>query len=108
MTVLCTVIQSRGYSLVANSKCACGSPLLQKIGAMYCRFGVNRTEIEKGQGLAHREGRTRSLQIRVVMRPCTHHKSLTLYPIELGGHLQMNRIRATRPCKHTHTAALKT
>jgi hypothetical protein len=62
-----------------------------------CRFGVNGTEIEKGQGLAHREGRTRSLQIRVVMRPCTHRKSLTLYPIELGGHFQMNRIRATRP-----------
>ena len=51
-------------------------------------------QIEKSQGLAHREGRTRSLQIRVVMRPCTHHKSLTLYPIELGGHLEINRIRA--------------
>jgi hypothetical protein len=35
--------------------------------------------------LAHREGRTRSLQIVVVVRPCTRHKSLTLYPIELGG-----------------------
>jgi hypothetical protein len=55
---------------------------------------------EKNQGLAHREGRTRSLQIRVVMRPCTRRKSLTLYPIELGGQLEMDRIRASRPCEH--------
>jgi hypothetical protein len=35
--------------------------------------------------VAHREGRTRSLQIT---RECNQHppKSLTLYPIELGGH----------------------
>ena len=69
---------------------------------------VDGTEIEKGQELAHREGRTRSLQIQVVMRPCTHHKSLTLYPIELGGHMDIDRIRAIRPCRHTHTAALDT
>jgi hypothetical protein len=36
-------------------------------------------------GLAHREGRTRSLQIVVMVQPFTRHKSLTLYPIELGG-----------------------
>jgi hypothetical protein len=64
------------------------------------QFGMNEPEIEKVQSLAHREGRTRSLQIRVVMRPCTRHKSLTLYPIELGGQLRTNRIRITRPCKH--------
>jgi hypothetical protein len=40
---------------------------------------------QKGHGLAHREGRTRSLQILVVAQPCTRHKSLTLYPIKLGG-----------------------
>ena len=37
--------------------------------------------------LAHREGRTRSLQITRTL--CVLHarrKSLTLYPIELGGH----------------------
>jgi hypothetical protein len=99
--VICTVIQSRGYSLVANSNRS-----FKKL--VQYRSGVNGTEIEKSQGLAHREGRTRSLQIRVVMRPCTHRKSLTLYPIELGGHLGINGIRAIRPCKHTHTAALNT
>ncbi len=38
----------------------------------------------KRKVLAHREGRTRSLQMTV---GCNHHppKSLTLYPIELGG-----------------------
>jgi hypothetical protein len=40
---------------------------------------------QKGHGLAHREGRTRSLQIVVVARPHARYKSLTLYPIELGG-----------------------
>ena len=39
----------------------------------------------KRHGLAHREGRTRSLQIMVMVRQYTRHKSLTLYPIELGG-----------------------
>jgi hypothetical protein len=34
--------------------------------------------------VAHREGRTRSLQIAPHAQP--HCKSLTLYPIELGGH----------------------
>ena len=39
----------------------------------------------KRKVLAHREGRTRSLQITVGR--CNHPpKSLTLYPIELGGH----------------------
>jgi hypothetical protein len=37
------------------------------------------------EGLAHREGRTRSLQIAVTMRLSIRRKSLTLYPIELGG-----------------------
>ena len=41
----------------------------------------------KIKGLAHREGRTRSLQIAVTMRIRIRHKSLTLYPIELGGRL---------------------
>ena len=40
---------------------------------------------ENGHGLAHREGRTRSLQIMVAALPGVRHKSLTLYPIELGG-----------------------
>jgi hypothetical protein len=42
--------------------------------------------------LAHREGRTRSLQIiiEVIAQLCTRYKSLTLYPIELGGRLVMN------------------
>ena len=37
--------------------------------------------------LAHREGRTRSLQITFdhVTHGPRHRKSLTLYPIELGG-----------------------
>ena len=34
--------------------------------------------------LAHREGRTRSLQIHPLLDECAD-KSLTLYPIELGG-----------------------
>ncbi len=62
-----------------------------------CIFGVKGTEIEKDQGLAHREGRTRSLQI-------THHKSLTLYPIELGGQSQMNKFRSIRHVSNPHTA----
>ena len=40
---------------------------------------------KSNDGLAHREGRTRSLQIVVVAQPRARHKSLTLYPIELGG-----------------------
>ena len=41
----------------------------------------------KKERLAHREGRTRSLQIviEVMEQLCTRYKSLTLYPIELGG-----------------------
>jgi hypothetical protein len=40
--------------------------------------------IQKAQKVvAHREGRTRSLQITMGVNPP---KSLTLYPIELGGH----------------------
>ena len=44
----------------------------------------------KRKQLAHREGRTRSLQITA---GCYHHppKSLTLYPIELGGHWRFYR-----------------
>ena len=53
---------------------------------------------QKLKGLAHREGRTRSLQIAVMMRLSTRLKSLTLYPIELGGRLKMIRIRITWPC----------
>jgi hypothetical protein len=48
---------------------------------------------QKLKGLAHREGRTRSLQIAVMMRLSTRLKSLTLYPIELGGRLKMIRVR---------------
>ena len=59
----------------------------------------------KIKGLAHREGRTRSLQIAVTMRVRIRHKSLTLYPIELGGRLGMNQIRLTRPCSALHTTA---
>ena len=55
--------------------------------------------------LAHREGRTRSLQIVVIVRPCTRHKSLTLYPIELGGRPEMNRIMVTRHCSALHIRA---
>ena len=40
--------------------------------------------------LAHREGRTRSLQIAVMLDRTTRHKSLTLYPIELGGQYHLN------------------
>jgi hypothetical protein len=54
-----------------------------------------KTEKEK-KGLAHHEGRTRSLQIAVMMRRSIRHKSLTLYPIELGGRLRMDQIRLTR------------
>ncbi len=46
---------------------------------------ASKAKNAKSHGLAHREGRTRSLQIAVMVRPCTRHKSLTLYPIELGG-----------------------
>jgi hypothetical protein len=46
---------------------------------------ASQTKNAKRHGLAHREGRTRSLQIVVTARPAHRHKSLTLYPIELGG-----------------------
>jgi hypothetical protein len=58
---------------------------------------------QKGHGLAHREGRTRSLRIVVVARPRARHKSLTLYPIELGGRLRMTRIGVIRPCMTLRT-----
>jgi hypothetical protein len=79
------------------------SDALDEVVICICKkkFRFDFEKSKKGQRLAHREGRTRSLQIpgRDVT---THHKSLTLYPIELGGHLKMNRIRASRPCEHTH------
>ena len=53
---------------------------------------------QKVKGLAHREGRTRSLQIAVMMQLRIRHKSLTLYPIELGGRLEISWIRAITPC----------
>ena len=56
----------------------------------------------KIKGLAHREGQTRSLQIAVMTRLSIRHKSLTLYPIELGGRLGINQIRITRPCRSPH------
>jgi hypothetical protein len=37
--------------------------------------------------------------IEVMMRLCTRYKSLTLYPIELGGRLGMNPIGVTRGYK---------
>ena len=40
---------------------------------------------QKCNPIAHREGRTRSLKI-FGTRDCRSRKSLTLYPIELGGH----------------------
>ena len=52
---------------------------------------------QKFKGLAHREGRIRSLQIAAMMRQSIRHKSLTLYPIELGGRLWMSQIRLTKP-----------
>ena len=57
-----------------------------------------RCRNRKKERLAHREGRTRSLQIiiEVMARMCTRYKSLTLYPIELGGQLGMNPIGVTR------------
>jgi hypothetical protein len=57
---------------------------------------------QKFKGLAHREGRTRSLQIAAMMRLSIRHKSLTLYPIELGGRLGINQIRLTGPCSAPH------
>ena len=62
---------------------------------LYAVALTQKTEKEK-KGLAHREGRTRSLQIAVMMRRSIRHKSLTLYPIELGGRLRMDQIRLTR------------
>jgi hypothetical protein len=59
---------------------------------------------QKVKGLAHREGRTRSLQIAVMMQLRIRHKSLTLYPIELGGRLEMSWIRVIRPCCARHAA----
>jgi hypothetical protein len=61
---------------------------------------------QKGDGLAHREGRTRSLQIVVVPRRRARHKSLTLYPIELGGLLTMTGIGVIRPCMTLRTRVL--
>jgi hypothetical protein len=51
----------------------------------------------KKERLAHREDRTRSLQIiiEVMARLCARYKSLTLYPIELGGRLGMNPTEAS-------------
>jgi hypothetical protein len=62
------------------------------------RSSCDRRRNRKKERLAHREGRTRSLQImiEVMMRLCTRYKSLTLYPIELGGRLGMNPIGVTR------------
>ena len=56
------------------------------------RSNCDRCRNGEKEQLAHREGRTRSLQImvQVMARLCTRYKSLTLYPIELGGRLQMN------------------
>ena len=67
--------------------------------SLSAEFGGVKIDVEtaKKQGLAHREGRTRSLQIMIeVARLCTRYKSLTLYPIELGGRLRMNPIEVTR------------
>ncbi len=61
---------------------------------------------QKGHGLAHREGRTRSLQIVVEARRARH-KSLTLYPIELGRRLRITRIGVISPCM-THGANIRT
>ncbi|SRR6266403_2426943 len=64
-------------------------------------------EPQKGHRLAHREGRTRNLQIEVEVQLSTRHKSLTLYPIELGGQLRTNRIWViTRPCSALRTGIL--
>ena len=59
------------------------------------RAAAKKVKTAKSHGLAHREGRTRSLQIVVMVRPRTRHKSLTLYPIELGGRLGMYQIMVT-------------
>jgi hypothetical protein len=75
--------------------------ILRALVASFSCCRIKQKSPQKSQEVAHREGRTRSLQIGVVMRPCTRHKSLTLYPIELGGQLTVDKIRATRPYKHT-------
>ena len=49
---------------------------------------TKRLGIKVQNTLAHREGRTRSLQMIYGPNPP---KSLTLYPIELGGHMTMIR-----------------
>ena len=54
---------------------------MQVIGKAVTRNGIMLTSMPK-KVVAHREGRTRSLQITLDNPP----KSLTLYPIELGGH----------------------
>src|SRR5712691_1238579 len=56
------------------------------------RPAFGELECKRRKVLAHREGRTRSLQITVGR----YHppKSLTLYPIELGGHLVLSRKEA--------------
>ena len=46
--------------------------------------GYEKLKCKRRKELAHREGRTRSLQITVGGHPPS--KSLTLYPIELGEH----------------------
>ena len=45
--------------------------------------------------LAHREGRTRSLQMPNLLESVWHRldKSLTLYPIELGGPVLSDRLK---------------
>jgi hypothetical protein len=70
-------------------------PSLASSSAKLYAVALTQKLEKKVKGLAHREGRTRSLQIAVMMRRIRH-KSLTLYPIELGGRLRMNQIRLTR------------
>jgi hypothetical protein len=57
-------------------------------------FAVFTFGAEKVNQVAHREGRTRSLKISGT-RDCHCRKSLTLYPIELGGHIYF-------PIMHIH------
>jgi hypothetical protein len=44
--------------------------------------------------------------IVVIARPRARHKSLTLYPIELGRRLRMTRIGVIRPCMTLRTRVL--
>ena len=50
---------------------------------MYSRSSAGPAKRQK-KNIAHREGRTRSLQI-TALHDSYKRKSLTLYPIELGG-----------------------